>query len=81
MNVLAAYVFTVRRFNGDHHNEGGGSTILRISTNLDSNQNFEENFTAVDSVIYHANNVIQISIVICVLNFGCPVHFDAICHF
>ncbi|XKL69312.1 hypothetical protein PGB90_007081 [Kerria lacca] len=56
VNVLAAYAFTVRRYIGEHHNLGAANTILYLSTNLNSNQNFESKETAIVSVVFHANN-------------------------
>lgn len=52
VNILAAYLFTVRFFNGDHFNFPRESTayIVNLSLNLKKKLNFEEFKLAVDSI-------------------------------
>ncbi|XP_039752699.1 zinc finger HIT domain-containing protein 2 [Pararge aegeria] len=50
-NVLASYAFTARYFNGEIEALEAASYLLDISTNLNSNANFEDADTAVESVV------------------------------
>ncbi|XP_071540500.1 zinc finger HIT domain-containing protein 2 isoform X2 [Panulirus ornatus] len=58
LNVIAAYAWTVRLFNGDHQENSLDATeaILVLSTVLASNANFEEAAVAVDSPKMEAQN-------------------------
>lgn len=58
LNVLAAYVWTVRLFNGDHQESSQDATeaILTLSTVLASNASYEEAAVAVESPKMEAQN-------------------------
>ncbi|XP_075233384.1 zinc finger HIT domain-containing protein 2 [Lycorma delicatula] len=67
MNVLAAYSFIVRYFNGDHFEFINEATILliSISNNLSSNQNFDDFESAVQNVFLEISNCQQLSAMLC----------------
>ncbi|KAG0719402.1 Zinc finger HIT domain-containing protein 2 [Chionoecetes opilio] len=58
LNVLAAYVWTVRLFNGDHQDSSQDATeaILTLSSVLTSSASYEEAAVAVDSPKMEAQN-------------------------
>ncbi|XP_069161593.1 zinc finger HIT domain-containing protein 2 isoform X3 [Procambarus clarkii] len=58
LNVLAAYAWTVRLFNGDHQESSLDATeaVLSLSTVLSANANFEEAAIAVESPKMEAQN-------------------------
>lgn len=59
LNVLAAYAWTVRLFNGDHQESSQDATeaILTLSPVLASNANYQEAAVAVESPKMEAQNV------------------------
>ena len=59
LNVLAAYVWTVRLFNGDHQDSSQDATeaILTLSSVLASGASYEEAALAVESPKMEAQNV------------------------
>lgn len=59
LNVLAAYTWTVRLFNGDHQDSSLDATeaLFILSTVLAANANFQEAAIAVESPKMEAQNV------------------------
>lgn len=57
-NVIAAYAFVFRYYNGDHKNYEfeAADNLIAISENLKSNANFEMISSAVDSVMMNCHN-------------------------
>lgn len=58
VNVLAAYAFTYRYFNGDHRSYPHETTsiLISISANLKSNANFDSESLAIESVSYECRS-------------------------
>lgn len=59
-NVLASYAFTARYFNGEIEPIEAASYLLDISTNLNTNANFENADFAVESVAQRCLQVSQL---------------------
>lgn len=61
LNVLCAYVFSVRLFNGEHHAFvcEAASCAHSICTNLSTGAIFQDSDTAIESVVQECINVRQ----------------------
>lgn len=62
INILAAYTFTVRYFNGDHFDfvQESFSYIVNLSLNLKKDVNFDSFIAAVDSIQQESVTVSEI---------------------
>lgn len=63
INVLAAYTFTCRHFNGEAEQNAGdaASCMMQLSDNLSANANFNDRDTAVKAVVMNAVNIMKSS--------------------
>uniref|UniRef100_A0A8D9ALK2 Zinc finger HIT domain-containing protein 2 n=1 Tax=Cacopsylla melanoneura TaxID=428564 RepID=A0A8D9ALK2_9HEMI len=63
VNVVAAYTFTIRHYNGEpQHNATGAATgLMQLSDSLSHNSNFTNTEQAVQAVSLHAVNIMKAS--------------------
>ncbi|KAJ9577160.1 hypothetical protein L9F63_006282, partial [Diploptera punctata] len=63
INVLAAYCYTARFFNGEHHSvpSESSSIIATLSSNLRDNHTYDSSVIAIDAVAHEAINCAGIS--------------------
>ncbi len=69
VNVLSSYILVVRRYIGEHHNDlTAAESVINLSSNLKSDQNFESKEAAVESVI-HCAKTVGTSLELVIINF------------